>query len=120
MYAHRVAFYLVHGHWPEPHGLHGCDNPPCCNAENPEHVHEGTPALNAQEMHQRGRASHPAGELSVLASLTEVQAAAIRSRCRPVGTESQRAVAAVFGVSQITVSRVVRGLRYSGGDADAC
>src|SRR5690348_12958479 len=40
--AHVVAFRLVHGRWPVPHGLHGCDNPPCCNVANPAHVHEGT------------------------------------------------------------------------------
>lgn len=112
MYAHRVAFYLVHGRWPEPQGLHGCDNPVCCNAESPKHVHEGTPALNMQEKYERGRAVHPAGELSARAVLTDVQAEAVRQRCRPIGIESQRAVAADLGVSQITVSRIVRNLRY--------
>lgn len=110
VYAHRVAFYLVHDHWPVPQGLHGCDTPLCCNAVNAEHVHEGTPALNMQEKCARGRAVNPAGELSVLASLTNEQAAAIRLRCRP--GVSQRLVAIEFGVSQTTVSRVVRGLRY--------
>lgn len=111
VYAHRVAFFLVHGRWPVPQGLHGCDNPVCCNAENSEHIHEGTPALNMQEKYQRGRAVHPAGEQSARAVLTDAQAVAIRTR----RGEPQRLLAAEFGVSQITVSRVQRGLRYKGG-----
>lgn len=53
--AHCVAFALVHGYWPE-NALHGCDFRLCCNAENPGHVHEGSIALNNQEMLDRGRA----------------------------------------------------------------
>lgn len=113
VYAHRVAFYLEHGRWPVPQGLHGCDNPLCCNAENPEHVHEGTPALNMQEKYERGRAVHPAGEQSVHAALSDSQAAELRARYERGGV-SRRALAAEYGVSQITVSRVVRGLRYRG------
>lgn len=113
VYAHRVAFRLVYGHWPEPDGLHGCDNPPCCNAENPEHVHEGTQLLNEQEKYARGRAIHPAGERSARAVLTDAQAQTIRERC--ASGLPQHVVAAEFGVSQITVSRIVRGLRYAEG-----
>lgn len=117
VYAHRVAFRLEYGRWPEPQGLHGCDNPVCCNAENPEHIHEGTNQLNMQEKVQRGRAVNPAGELSARAALTDVQADEIRARCS--NGASQRCVAAEYGVSQITVSRIVRGLRYAaGGDAN--
>lgn len=50
--AHRVAFYLKHGRWPEPNGLHSCDNPPCCN---PRHVFEGTDADNAADRVAKGR-----------------------------------------------------------------
>jgi len=53
--AHCVAFALVHGYWPVA-ALHGCDFKICCNAENPEHVHDGTLALNNQECAERGRA----------------------------------------------------------------
>jgi hypothetical protein len=50
--AHRVAFLWAHGHWPRPHGLHHCDNPPCVN---PAHIYEGTPKDNAQDKSARGR-----------------------------------------------------------------
>lgn len=52
--AHRVAFYLVRGYWPTA-ALHGCDFKLCCNAENQAHIHDGTLALNNQEMRERGR-----------------------------------------------------------------
>jgi hypothetical protein len=50
--AHRVAFYLTNGRWPEPCCLHDCDNPPCCN---PDHLHEGTQPQNIHECVERGR-----------------------------------------------------------------
>jgi hypothetical protein len=59
--AHRVAFLIAEGRWPEPCGLHKCDNPPCCKAvadeKGPAHIFEGTQAENLQDMHAKGRAS---------------------------------------------------------------
>lgn len=113
--AHRVAFYLVHGRWPEPWGLHGCDNPGCCNAENPVHVHEGTPADNVREMWERGRAVAPPvlmGSEANRAKLTDSQARELISRYEAGGV-SQQSLAEEFGVSQPSVSRTIRGLRRS-------
>jgi len=50
--AHRVAFYLEHGHWPEPCCCHICDVPRCCN---PRHLWEGTQADNMNDMRAKGR-----------------------------------------------------------------
>jgi len=110
--AHRVAFYLIHGRWPTPWGLHGCDNPSCCNAENPEHVHEGTPAQNQQEMWARGRqpAHLSPGETHARAALTNGEAAAIRAAY--AAGALQEDLAAEFGVVSQTVSLVVRGRTY--------
>lgn len=108
VYAHRVAFRLTYGRWPDPQALHGCDNPVCCNADNPLHVHEGTPLGNMQEKMFRGRGVNLGGELAPLAVLSNEQARQIRERRR----EPQRLLAVEFGVSQTTISRVVRGLRY--------
>lgn len=52
VFAHRVAFRLIHGRWPEPLGLHSCDNPPCFN---PRHITEGGHAKNQREKVLRGR-----------------------------------------------------------------
>jgi len=62
--------------------------------------------------YERGRDNHPPGELSARAVLTNERADAIRMRCSDGSGVSQRVVAAEFRVSQITVSRIVRGLRY--------
>ena len=50
--AHRIAFFLAHGHWPEPETLHLCDNPPCCN---PRHLREGTRMDNVRDMIMKNR-----------------------------------------------------------------
>lgn len=111
--AHVVAYRLVHGCWPDPQALHGCDFRPCCNAENPEHVHEGTQADNMREMVERGRATNPAawstGRRSANAKLSNDQ---VRELRRLLGTMSQRILAVRFGISQQQVSTIGRGLVY--------
>ena len=49
--AHRLAFYLTRGYWPE-NARHTCDIPLCCR---PEHVIEGTAQDNRHDCIQRGR-----------------------------------------------------------------
>jgi hypothetical protein len=113
--APRVAFYLVHNRWPEPYALHGCDNSVCCNAENPEHVHEGTAQQNTAEMFSRNRGSYPpvrTGILAGRAKLTDEQAAEILVRYQAGGVR-QVDLAAEYGVSQVAVSCIVRRKRYS-------
>src|SRR5262245_5929776 len=52
--AHRVAWLLANGSWPEPCGLHRCDNPACVRVD---HLFEGTQLENIVDMHAKGRAS---------------------------------------------------------------
>lgn len=112
--AHRVAFRLTHGRWPQPLALHGCDRPACCNAVNPSHIHEGTQGMNIQESIARGRYHRPGGpsggELHPMARLTDVQAVEIR-RLRSQGALI-RQLAARFGVSESTISNVALGRCY--------
>lgn len=51
--AHRYAWYLKHGYWPEKHILHKCDNRPCCNTE---HLFEGNDKDNSDDKISKGRA----------------------------------------------------------------
>lgn len=53
--AHRMALVLTVGQPTEdqPHALHSCDNPPCCN---PSHLRWGTHAENMGDARERGRA----------------------------------------------------------------
>lgn len=50
--ASRVAFFVLHGRWPDPCALHRCDTPMCIE-EN--HLFEGTVADNARDMASKGR-----------------------------------------------------------------
>jgi hypothetical protein len=57
--AHRLSFYIAHGHWPEPLCGHDCrprpDNRRCCN---PDHLWEGTVADNNRDQSVKGVASN--------------------------------------------------------------
>lgn len=55
-YAHRVAFLVTHGRWPEPCALHRCDNRRCVN---PAHLVEGTRPENHADMVEKGRHAAP-------------------------------------------------------------
>lgn len=111
----RVAFRLLRGHWPDPQALHGCDNPGCCNAENPEHIHEGTQLQNMREMNDRGRHAcgyslgARAGERHPLAKLTQEQADEMR---RLAGSTDRKSLAAAFDISLSQVGAVLRGESY--------
>jgi len=101
--AHRCAFFLVHGRWPEPCGLHRCDNPPCCNVA---HLFEGTATDNRTDCVAKSR--HARGERQAAAKLTEQNVRDIRANyalCRV----TQKELAARFGVSLPTVNQVISG-----------
>jgi hypothetical protein len=94
--AHRVAFHLVHGRWPEPCCCHTCDNGLCVEES---HLFEGTKADNTADMLAKGRQYH---------RISEQDARDIMANhllCRVTGKE----LAARFGTSTNTVSRIIRG-----------
>lgn len=114
--AHRVAFYLVHGRWPEPQALHGCDYTLCCNAENPAHIYEGTEREKVRRMFAQGRGSLPpvrTGARANRSKLSDEQAREVIARYGDGGVISQKKLAAEYGVSQSTIQYTLRGKRRS-------
>ena len=109
--AHRVAYGLAFGVLP-PAVCHACDNPSCCN---PNHLFGGTRADNNKDMARKGRNRVPKpllrGERHHQAKLTDEQAAEIR-RVYAAGSVTQRQLADVYGVSQRSICKVVRGISF--------
>lgn len=105
--AHRVAYKLFCGEIPEGlFVLHKCDTR-CC--VNPDHLMLGTQADNVKDMVSKGRAKQIPlyGEKNPQSKLTVSQVKEIR--CRVKNGETQRSMCTIFGVSPMTISRLVRG-----------
>lgn len=107
-YTHRIAYQLGTGLDPGPLLVcHHCDNPPCCR---PSHLFLGTVKDNANDAVAKGRLrGHSApGSCNHQAKLTEAQAIEIK-----YSTETGRAIAARFGISEMVVSLIKRGKRWT-------
>jgi hypothetical protein len=103
--AHRLSYELNRG--PIPDGLcvcHRCDNPSCVN---PSHLFLGTRRGNNADKVRKGRQPHNRGETNPNARLTGEDAARIKEMYG--GGMTQQAIADQFGISQMSVSRIVRG-----------
>lgn len=103
-YPHRTAWIETNGSIPP--GLcilHHCDNRQCCN---PHHLFCGTHADNVKDKVSKGR--QLSGEDSPVSILTVDEVKEIRAVYNP-GVVTQEELALRFGVSQTTISSVVRG-----------
>jgi len=89
--------------------LHQCDNPACVN---PAHFKVGTYADNQREAYARNRRSAYKGDRHVNAKLSRKDASEIRKRYAGGGVRQQD-LAEQYGVSQRTISLIVRGETYA-------
>jgi hypothetical protein len=105
-YAHRLSWILHCG--PMIQGnfvLHRCDNPPCCN---PSHLFLGSKQDNARDAVAKGRQA--LGSRNGQSKLSESDVIEIL-RLLSVGI-SQPRIAAGFGISTRTVSKINTGTRW--------
>lgn len=114
MKAHKASWTIYYGR-PKLHVLHRCDNRACVN---PDHLFLGTNADNVADRVSKGREADHAGSSNGNAKLTESNALAILRDVRP-----NKAIAADYGVSVITVQRIKKGtawacIRQIGADAN--
>lgn len=91
---HRVAYFYVHGKFPQE-ARHTCDNPPCCN---PVHIINGNHQDNMRDCVERGR--FPRGEANGKAKLTRNEVQKILRDSR-----SSRKIAPEYGVTKSTIDR---------------
>lgn len=108
--AHRYAFYLKHGRFPNEFACHICDNPPCVN---PDHLFEGGASDNQSDSWKKGRAklqklSHE-GESNGNAKLTTESIEQIKSL---FSTMNNKQIAARYGVTHHAISKIRTGKNW--------
>lgn len=109
--AHRISWELANR--ASADGLdvrHSCDNPRCVN---PEHLSIGSRSENIRDSVIRGRRRCLSGGSNPGAKLSAEQVSEIRSRYRRFSHDSNcETLGKEFGVSTMTISRIVRGERW--------
>jgi hypothetical protein len=97
-WSHRFAYELHYGPIPEGmHVLHSCDHPECTN---PRHLRLGTHDENMAEMHAKGRGN------------TKLTADDVREIRRLLPVETQKDIAARYGVTPSAISEIKTGKKW--------
>lgn len=99
--AHRVAFFLARGRWPEPCALHRCDGG-TIGCVRVDHLYEGTRATNNAEMTVKGRHG--------MARLTAEEVRAIRDAYAATGNAYE--VGRQFGINGEHAMRIIKRLSW--------
>jgi hypothetical protein len=107
--AHRVAWYLAHGRWPDKMVIcHTCDVRLCVR---PSHLVAAEQAENVADMRAKGRAMACCGTANPNSSLQKGDKETIfELRARGL---TQRQIAAQFQLNQSTVSRILNGIHHA-------
>lgn len=106
--AHRVAFYLHHGRWPEPCALHHCDGG-SLGCVRVDHLYEGTRTENALDRDMRRRTAR--GEDAGPAKLSEQQARELLAAF--AGGESVPSVSRRTGINLYTLYDLRKGRTWT-------
>ncbi len=113
LYAHRYSWELVHGAIPT--GLFVCHTCDVRNCVNPAHLFLGTALENNRDAAAKGRSRHGPirrGEECPNSKITEHDVREIKRIYRQGGI-SQEAIGRTFGITQASVSQIVRGMSWS-------
>lgn len=108
-FAHRVAFFLSYG--PFPNALkvcHKCDNPKCCR---PDHLFLGTQADNLHDMFRKDRRPSAKGMGTAAAKLTDHQVREIRTRYS-AGGHTHRSLAKEYGICHSAIYGIVNRIYW--------
>lgn len=112
-FTHRLSYWAFTG---DPlgslHVCHKCDNPSCVN---PCHLFLGTASDNMKDCVTKGRSGgllNPVGEKNCKAKLDEATVRVIREIKMNTGI-SNRALAEEFGVSNVQIGNIVRGVCWA-------
>lgn len=97
--AHRKAWELAFGEYPEGFLLHRCDVPRCIR---PGHMFVGDQAANVADAVAKGRNAHHESHGSAKLTWESVR----KIRRRYADGELQATLAAEYGVSQVCISRI--------------
>lgn len=109
--APRVSYVLHYGEIPAGQIVrHKCDNPSCVN---PAHLELGTTADNMADKVKRGRLPDQRGERNPANRLTDQRVLEIIAVLAQPEPPPQHRIAAMFGVSQMTVSLIRQGKVWS-------
>ena len=100
--AHRVAWVLKHGYWPDEYILHTCDNKLCVNAD---HLYEGDYSDNAVD---RSNRCHRHSTLK----LTPREVFEICELLK-LGLLTQKQIGEKYGITQSEVSNISTNKRWN-------
>lgn len=105
--AHRVSYCAFKGAIKNGlHVLHRCDVRLCVN---PDHLFLGYPQDNVDDMISKGRCSYIRGSTVWNSKISESEVSEIRDLVRIF---SQREVGILYGISQPSVSDIIRGATW--------
>ena len=115
--AHRVAFFLKHGHFPQGLACHRCNNKKCVN---PDHIYDGTYKSNFEDAVRCGatkpfsglqKHSFRAGYVPPNRKLGKSEVLKIL-QMKADGMTNRR-IGHIIGIDHTTISRIMHGRLYS-------
>ncbi len=104
--AHRLAWFMETGKWPEPSCLHKCDNPACLRFS---HLFEGNHKDNAQDASKKGRSAF--GDRNFNCKLNPQQVLEIRDLLG--AGERHKDIAKKYGVGEMAIHRILHRITYA-------